>query len=77
MFKFITVSLLSVIGASYLTLGIATYFTLGYTTALVTAGVVGLTLALGFIIPVGKTFITGLALNGLNGGTSGGYNRVS
>jgi hypothetical protein len=77
MFKFIVVSLLSVIGSGYLTLGIATYFTVGYTTALVLSGVVGLVLATGFIIPVGKTFITGLALNGLTGGTSGGYNRVS
>lgn len=77
MLKFIVLSLLSVVGASFATFTIASYFTLGMTSALVIASVVGFTLATGIIIPVGKTFLTGLALNGLAGGTSGGYNKVS
>lgn len=77
MFKFIVLSLLSVVGASFTTFTILSYFGLTLTAGIVVAAIVGLTLATGFIIPVGKTYLTGLALNGLSGGTSGGYNRVS
>lgn len=77
MFKFIVLSLLSVVGASFTTFSIASYFGLSLTVGMVVAAIVGLTLATGFIIPVAKTYLTGLALNGLAGGGSGGYTKVS
>lgn len=77
MFKFIALALLSVVGASFATSTFATFFGLSLTTGIIVSVIVALTLTMGLIIPVGKTYLTGLALNGLSGGTSGGYDRVS
>lgn len=77
MFKFITLSVLSVVGAGYLLGTLISSLALGFYGAFAIITVASIVMAVAFVIPTMKTVLTGLALNGLTGGASGGYNKVS
>lgn len=77
MFKFIVLSVLSLIGTGYLISGLVTAYGLGLYTTFAVLGVTAFVMAGYIIIPTGKNVLTGSAVNAIGGGTSGGYNKVS
>jgi len=77
MFKFIVLSLLSLVGIGYGVGTLVTTLSLGPITTFVVLFATAFVMGYYLIIPTAKNVLTGSAVNAIGGGTSGGYNKVS
>lgn len=77
MFKFIVLTLLSLVGAGFVIGSLVGAAHLGLYGTFAVLGVTAFVMASYLIIPTAKNVLTGSAINAIGGGTSGGYNKVS